>query len=162
MSGTTAAQNITNQYDFMPCEATYGIEQSAPVSTANVFVAAQDQYVNEIGVPTNTENVSATFKLYKLSNKNQRIDEGELLCSVNQNYQFKGYHRVKLGGQFFMKQGDVFAVTMTQQSRGKYIMGVAKDANKLGYENGKAGDNYYCISVVNPGESFLYTSKDDK
>ena len=25
-----------------------------------------------------------------------------------------------------------------------------------------AGDSYYCIGIVNPGESYLYTSDDDK
>ncbi len=162
VTGATANSTIINQYNFMPCEAAYGIEQSAPVSEANVFVANQDQYLNELGIITNTENESVTLKVYKLVNKEQRIDEGQLLCTINETFAYKGFHRIKLNQTYFIANGEVFAVSMTQQSRGKYIMGVSRDANRLGFDNGKAGDHYYCVSVVNPGESFLYTSKDDK
>lgn len=162
VSGTSAASTITNQYDFMPCEQARAIEEAAPVMTANVFTASQPQYITEIGVMTSTKNETATYQLYKLADKNQRIDKGQLLCTKTENYKYKGFRRVKLGSEFFMNQGDVFAVTKTEQSGNKYLMGVASDANKAGSAAGKAGDNYYCIGIVNPGESFLYTSTDDK
>lgn len=161
VTGTSADAVITNQYDFMPCEKAKAIEQTASVTTANVFKSPVDQDITEIGTMTSTETETATYKLYKLSSADQRIDTGELLWTGSEYYDYKGYHRIRLGQSFHMNQGDVFAVTKTEQSGNKYLMGVASDANRAGYEAGKAGDSYYCKGIVNPGESYLYTSSDD-
>ena len=161
MTGTSADAVVTNQYDFMPCEQAKAIEQSAPVTTANVFTSPVAQDITELGAMTSTEAETATYKLFKLNSADQRIDTGELLWSGTEYYDYKGFHRIRLGQAFHMNEGDVFAITKTEQSGNKYLMGVASDANRAGYEAGKAGDHYYCVGIVNPGESFVYTSSDD-
>lgn len=153
---------IINQYDYMPCENPRAIEQTNPITTANIFTADQDQNVAEISTVTSTENETVNYKIYKLANAGQRIDQGELIYNFNKYYEYKGYHREKLDQAIRIDKGETFAVAVSQQANNKYLMGVAYDANKAGYEAGKSGDDYYCVGVVNPGESFLYTSSDDQ
>lgn len=157
-----SGNEIINQYDYMPCEVPRAIEQNSPITTANVFTADQDQDISELSAITSTENEVVNYKLYKLSDATQRIDKGELLCSIDNNYIYKGFHRVKLDKTYRFNKGEVFAVAVTQKTANKYLMGVSSDFNKEGSKAGKTGDRYYCIGVVNPGESFLYTSTDDK
>ena len=79
VAGTSADAVVTNQYDFMPCEAAKAIEQSAPVTTANVFTSPVAQDITELGTITSTEAETVTFQLYKLNSADQRIDTGQLL-----------------------------------------------------------------------------------
>ena len=162
MDSANSRPKIIHQNDYMVCEHARAIEQDASVTTANVFCAEQNEDLCEISGITSTEDEDATYKVYLLDSKDQRIDTGKLLCSIDEHYDYKGFHRVKLDQTYRLNKGQYFAVTMTQSSQGKYLMGTANDYNRAGYDEGLCGDSYYCKGIVNPGESFLYTSTDDK
>ena len=40
-------------------------------------------------------------------------------------------------------------------------MGLGDTTITITANDGKGGDRYYCVGIVNPGESYLYTSIDD-
>lgn len=153
--------SITNQYDLMTSEMARSISSAEAVTTANVFTAQESQAVSALGVMTGEENETANYRIYRLASASQRIDEGELLCDFTLRHEHAGYHRIELESPCIMKKGEAFAVAVTQHGDNGYLMGVAYDYNRKGYDAGLPGDRYYALGVVNPGESYLYTAQDD-
>lgn len=158
---TNSRPKIIHQNDYMTCEHPHAIEKNDSVTTANVFCAEQKESLCEISTITSTEKVSLNYKVYLLDSKDQRIDTGKLLCEGNKAYDFKGFHRIKLDKTYTLNKGQYFAVATTQKTILKFLIGTANDYNRDGYDAGLCGDSYYCKAIVNPGESFLYTSNDD-
>ncbi|MDO5328937.1 MAG: lectin like domain-containing protein [Coriobacteriia bacterium] len=155
---------ITHQLNYMSSEKLHGVELDNLVTTANIFCADTDEDLVEVSGMTNTENVDVNYKVYLLDSKDQQIDTGKLLCSVDHTSTYKGFHRVSLGGAYHLNKGQYFAVTTTQKvhNGGPYIMSCWYDCNHDGYDKKMTIDDYFCKAIVNPGESFVYTASDGK
>lgn len=159
---TPAKNKITHQLNYMSSEKLHGIEQSSPVTTANIFQAEQDEDLCELSGITNVENVDVDYKVYLLDSKDQQIDTGKLLCSTHIKPTYKGFHRVKLDQTYRLNKGQYFAVTTTQNHNGTYLMQCWYDCNHDGYDHKMTIDDYFCKAIVNPGESYFYTASDGK
>ncbi|MCQ2751975.1 MAG: lectin like domain-containing protein [Coriobacteriales bacterium] len=153
--------SIITQHDYMPCEQNRAISTADLCTSANVFTSSQSQTIAEIGAMTSEVNENVTYSLYRLQSATQRIDEGELLWSTNRTEQYAGFHRIALDQAYQFNKGEVFAITATQLTDTGYLVGVTADYNKAGYDANLTGDQYFVKGVVNPGESFVYTSSDD-
>lgn len=153
---------ITHQHNYMSSETLHSVAQKDSVTTANIFCAQCDEDLCELSGMTSTENVDVEYKIYLLDKADQQINTGKLLCSVNKNCTFKGFHRIKLDKTYRLNKGQYFAVCSTQKTKDTYLMSCWYDCNHAGYDKKMTIDDYFCKAIVNPGESFVYTASDDK
>jgi hypothetical protein len=134
------------------------LESKNNLSTANEFVADDNQMLTSVSTRTTVSNSKVDFKVYKLDKNQVKPESGQLVAEFSKTFQFAGYHRADLPKPVQLDEGQRFSVVATAYSTdaaGKRTYGVAAAA-ALSEEDAQAYDHFcYGVAVVNPHESFL-------
>ena len=150
---------ISDAYDYMPSTAGFWtLESKQPISTANEFVADENQKLAAVSTRTPSENMRVEFQIYELDGNTVKPDKGELIAQFSETFPYAGYHRVRVPYEVTFDKGQRFAIVTTAiefNDKGERVYGASAAA---GYDKDCAqalGLNTYSVAVVNPGESFL-------
>ncbi len=121
-----------DQYDYMPAAYTELRSSESPISSANIFTAQGDMALRTLGAATCKPNSTVTYQVYLLDDEAKTPTDPEhstLVYSLDDPYQFGGYHRVTLpeNDWIAMRKGQRYAVVTTQKCNddGLYYQGAA-------------------------------------
>ena len=138
------------------------VQEKDVIRTANVFLNNSDKKLALYGVSTKSASPRARvqYSIYLLNENAETPEDGELLDSFWSFYEYAGFHREKLNGGITFEPGERFSVVVTESV-------TDKNGEKLyEYSTNQAPSkelavitksNTYGTSVVNKGESFIYT-----
>lgn len=170
MSGTAS---IIDQYDLLP--ATNGTNTAwaddETLRTANVFTAEFDQDVYAVSCETAYLGQTANIEVYLMKDGATDPDNGEKVASIEQTFEFAGYHRISLPESFSVKKGQKYSVVVTQtlnvDGKTVYLLNSDKAYNEEGtafynkLHDADHGTRYYSKAVVNEGESYVFTDSEN-
>ena len=180
------ADTIIDQYDFLASGQEMSWTGKNKISTANVFTAEADGVLRSVMCKTDAENIEVELECYLLEDDFKTPCDGESAASGELTFEHAGYHRLEIDdGGLEVKKGQKYAVVVTQkqtyedQEYYRMFINYGFDKDRTEDYNDKVreanpdlteeelieGDyfrNEYAVSVVNPGESYLYVGKVDK
>ena len=159
------AENADNfrvyAHDYMPCTVEWSNTQPDMLKTANVFIneAGTDQEMRSVGTKVAKAGAEVTYDVYLLSEGAKDPEDGELVATQTETYDYKGYHRAKLAKPVTVKDGQRFSVVVTEKGvdesgadQYSYVT-VCSNSKKYADENDFPS---YGIPVLHEGESFVY------
>ena len=146
-------------HDYLPAIFGYWTLNSKNlVSTANEFVADEDQTLTSVSTHTASTNSRVDFQIYKLAANEARPEAGELVAQFTEFYPYAGYHRDDVPVKIDLDKGQRYSIVSTVSevnSQGQRVysataaMGPAKESSLA------KNEALYSVAVVNPSESFL-------
>ena len=150
-----------NQHDLMPAPVPHTEKFEECTICANVFRAAADQMLHSLSVETEVPDTHVKLQLWRLREDAKSPTDGELLETVEADFEWGGFYRLKLSRGYRMLKGQLFSVVAeltTVGDRGSvvYHVPVHRDVNVESLKKyGKDAIGTYVKGVVNVGESFL-------
>ena len=146
-----------HQYDYMPAySGSYKDSSSSVIATANVFTTATDELLTSVSTCTASPDSLVTFALYQLDQDAKSPDDGQTLVDFfSVEVPYAGYHRIDLPYPVALEEGTRFSVVscvMSAEKQYQFAANAGLDKTASDQEN----DTIYCVSKVNPGESWLY------
>ena len=163
---TESTALVAAQYDFLPyatCASAHSkalAQSSSDVSKmANIFSAKVNCKVNEVATYTAAPNTKVQFDVYRLNAGYKSPTDGTRVGSKSCEFDYAGFHRVKLNIAAAFEKGENYSVIVTERSTGedgtlKYVVTAATGYSKKCAE--EYGLSNYANAVVNSGESFIY------
>ncbi len=155
-------EKIIQQYDFLNATNVSALPYETEMKYANVFTAEQDQYLTEISsyfaadFPTNAE-----YQIYLLNENAKDPTDGKLISKFENQYLTKGLYTEKLPEKQLIRKGEKYSVVITNHDDCLYYATISSDTGKgfMDYINyfSDANVNYYSKTVINPGESYLFS-----
>ena len=123
-------QYIVNQYDYLPTEQANALHYDGEASAANVFIAAEPQDLTSLSCETSTPQTKVTYEVYRLADDAADPTDGELALTLEETYEFGGYHLVTIPeadrAKLHFDEGERFSVVVTMQGPdGYYILAQA-------------------------------------
>ena len=156
---TGHVSDIINQYDLMPAPVAYAEKYNDETTFANVFTAEEDQVVHALSVESELPNTHAKLELRRLAKDAATPAGGELLATVEGDFEWGGFYRLRLAQGCALKAGERFAVVgrlTTPKGDGvTYQVPVHRDVNEQSIEMFGNAIETYVTGVVNKGESYL-------
>ena len=147
---------VIDQYDFMPVMNYEQYATDTPSLMANVFVAEQDERLEDISFVTTTPGMTVSYRVYLLEDDQSLPNEGICVASADGlEYPLGGYHRVTLEESegLELAAGQRYAVVVEQRTpSGAYSVTVNESMSKEQTRN----YTVWFTGIVNPGESFYY------
>ncbi len=136
------------------------------IKEANIYPIDHDLLVNALGIRVNSGvwsepdyPVSISAELYRLNEDASDPDDGELLGTIQGDFEYEGYHRMELETPLRMKAGERLGVVVTNifdAATGNPAYNVSA-GQAISKKNSRLkGSLVYGVPLVNPGESFLY------
>ena len=153
-------------YDYMPSmvspQEDTTIHTTMEIKTANLFKNDSDkpQRLYSVSTKTSAPNSTVNYSIYRVNDNTANPEEGTLLGQFSGTYEYEGFHREKLDGSIVIMPGETLSVVAEESAiidgEKKYGCNVNSGIDA---ESSKAtGGPSYCVSVVNPGESFYYNA----
>lgn len=126
-----------HQYDYMPSTNTVSSSSPLPMSMANVFTSGGNEEIRKVTCETTRPNTKVTFDVYLLDDgATSDPTDGAKLATVEQTFDYGGFHSVELGDQAFtLEAGERFSVVVTQ-------LCLDDDCYYISYDNGWNKDGY--------------------
>ena len=147
---------VIDQYDFMPVMNYERYTTDTPSRMANIFVAEEDEKLEDISFITTTPGMSVSYRVFLLEDDATGPEDGVCVASADGlEYPLGGYHRVSLdeGTQPVLAQGQRYAIVVEQRTpAGTYSVTVNESLSEEQSYNGSV----WITGVVNKGESFFY------
>jgi len=155
---------VIDEYDMMPSEVPHSVETDFHVALANVYTAEYDEEIKAVSCVTTRTNEVVLFEIYKIidGTKPVSMDNMELVSEHAKEFEASGIHIVRLPKTVVVDKGEKYAVLTIQKANGSCLFSVGSEYNEKGYEAGYTDDAYAARGVVNPGESYIYLSDDEK
>lgn len=150
------------QYDYLTSDYKYDVSRTEELKTANIFTFEDglDAEIQSVSTKTANENAHVKFQIYLLDEDSTDPTDGTLVKELSDDFEYKGYHRVDLDEPIYITYGQRLAVVATETNTDKEGNNVYEmSVNAMNdYDSAiRAGIKFYGKSVVNPGESFIYT-----
>ena len=150
------------QYDYLTSDYKYDVIRTEELKTANIFTFEDglDAEIQSVSTKTANENAHVKFQIYLLDKDSTDPTDGTLVKELSEDFEYKGYHRVDLDEPVYITYGQRLAVVATETNTDKEGNNVYEmSVNAMNdYDSAiRAGIKFYGKSVVNPGESFIYT-----
>ncbi len=155
-------EELIAQYDLMGVNEYLLIDYEnahESMKAANVFTAAEDQKLSSIACATIAPDTSVTCQIYLDPEENDPESGIPLLSEpVVSDFLYTGYHRIDLDDTVVLKKGSRYSVVI----QGKYTKDGGTAANVVVpvMYNVFAYRGVKLTSVINPGESWLYTEQE--
>lgn len=147
---------IIYQHDYMPVSTVDSAATTGEVKMANVFESEMETGIEQITFQTDYNNTNVDYKLYMLNSGADNPEDGQLLAKGNAVYKYGGFHKVDIPKGIVVPRGRKFSVVVTETtSDGRYESSIQASVKKSYAEIANA--SYYAKSVINKGESLLYT-----
>ena len=150
------------QYDLMAANEYLHIDYEnahESMKAANVFTASEDQKLSSIACATVAPDTSVTCQIYLEPEENDPESGIPLLFEpVVSDFLYTGYHRIDLDEAVVLKKGSRYSVVI----QGKYTHNGETAANAVVpvMYNVYAYRGVKLTSVINPGESWMYTEQE--
>ncbi|MBR4721386.1 MAG: S-layer homology domain-containing protein [Clostridia bacterium] len=156
-------------YDYMPAltriELDTLVQDESLLKTANVFKNDTDADAHLYAVSSRTALPDAEVKyaVYKLSENSLNPEDGTLLETKSAEYEYPGFHREKLTGEVTIYPGESIAVVVeeTVVEDGVKLYEYSENAGFTKENAESVGAPFYCVAVINPGESYLYETDEE-
>ena len=150
------------QYDYLTSDYKYDVNRTEELKTANIFTFEDglDAEIQSVSTKTANENAHVKFQIYLLDKDSTDPTDGTLVKELSEDFEYKGYHRVDLDEPIYITYGQRLAVVATETNTDKEGNNVYEmSVNAMNdYDSAiREGIKFYGKSVVNPGESFIYT-----
>lgn len=150
------------QYDYLTSDYKYDVSRTEELKTANIFTFEDglDAEIQSVSTKTANENAHVKFQIYLLDKDSTDPTDGTLVKELSEDFEYKGYHRVDLDEPIYITYGQRLAVVATETNTDKEGNNVYEmSVNAMNdYDSAiRAGIKFYGKSVVNLGESFIYT-----
>jgi len=160
-----------DQHDLTPSQ--YGWEvmtdNKSKYAMANIFKPTKRETLESVSAYVFTPNSEVEYEVYKLNKKYTSPVDGKLVGSGTEKIRYSGFHVMDLPKPVKFKVGDAYSIVIRQKDeQGNYFFGFSMGYSKEFTEdyNTKVPEAYrlpyYAISIVNKGESFLYSEADNK
>ena len=151
-----------HQYDLMPATTMNAAKSADELKTANVFTAEADENLICVSFEIASPGTTVDYEVYLLSPGFESPEDGVLMASGQQTYQYGGYYMEFLRPYVALKQGQSYSIVVTQQlDTGEYTMnapmGMGKDSAMADLMSELATPQY-AVAVVNEGESLVYAN----
>ncbi len=177
---------VIDQYDLLASGQEMSWTGKNKLSMANVFTAEADGILRSVMCKTDAENIDVELECYLLDDDYTSPCEGDPAASGEITFEHAGYHRLEIAdGGLELQKGQKYSVVVTQKQTYddqeyyrvfiNYGMGKERTEaynDKIREANPDLSEeelvekdylwNKYAVSVVNPGESYLYIGKMDK
>ena len=146
------------QYDLLPAGsyislAEAGVDYSAEVSKmANVFTAAQGNYLYSISVITSLPGTFVDYAVYKDLKDPADPLSGTLAAEGTEVFLYGGYQRIDLKEEVPVKEGEVYSVVVSEYCMDDGGHAIYKEAIPFTMAT---GGGQKLKGVINPNESFL-------
>ena len=147
------------QYDYMPASILHSTLYDAPIYMANVFDVEEDSVMEYVSAVTGDLDTTLTAYIYLLDGPDSLPEEGILLTSVTQSFDYAGFHRMKLPTNLMLLEGSRIAIVVLERvNTANGVKYALVNATDQGYfidpDTGEAADAYN-VGIVNPGESYV-------
>lgn len=161
--------SIINQHDYMAqrSNAQTRITNYNPQKYANIFTASQDQVLSAVSVNTYAPATEGTVQIYRLSGGTFSVapepTQGTLLGDYKFSAPWTGYHRLQLGEDIVIKQGERFSVVVAAyelDAEGNRIAVASIEAGNSESMVSALGVSHYDTVIVNPGETSVLVTID--
>lgn len=144
-----------DQYDLL-LATTYQSETSEnELKAANVFDAEEDEYLFQVSAMITAPRTTVRYEIYK-DVEDGNPCSGTLLEEGEVYREFAGYQRIDLKDEYFLEQGEKYAVIITQSYETENGTTYAAPYSLMGNVYPMQGIILKMKGVVNPGESLLY------
>ena len=144
-----------DQYDLLMTQW-YGVNRYDEITKiANAFDAEDDETLFQIEFRTEDENTKVFYEIYKDVNENDPTS-GTLLEKGETVHKYKGFHVIDLNNEYMLKKGNRYSIVLTmtkideKNEETKYL-------EVFPYST-PFSDGMKVNSVINKGESFVYTN----
>lgn len=145
---TTYQDEHIYQYDCMPASEFTYMTNNDPVSMANVFTSDHAETLEAISCIVAMDMTSVEYKVYLLPDNYADPEQGQLVSSGTEVFEFSGFHRIPLSDSIDLQAGQKYSVVMTLSVDGDtYYLNTPTGMIAKGLMDQRA--------VVNPGESFV-------
>ena len=151
------------EHDFMPFELIGCTLYDEPVYEAGIYEVETDCVLQYVSAMTGMLDTEVTAEVYLLDQDAKTPTEGILLETVTDSFRFAGYHRMTLPNGLAIPAGSIISIVTLQRvptDEGKqYAFVNGSTLGQKGTEKIKEEMGFqlkeYCVSKVNPGESFV-------
>ncbi|MDO4961471.1 MAG: C1 family peptidase [Eubacteriales bacterium] len=146
------------QYDYLQDSfGTNTVYMDRELRKANIYPVERDMSIRDISCYTTQEKTVVRYDIYRLNEGAVTPEDGELLYSDCDAYDYAGYHRIKLPEPVDVNAGDRIGVVQTEcklYQDGKIFY---ETDMPVAYNDEDDPDPAIMYkAVLNPGESFLY------
>lgn len=153
------SDTIVAQYDYMPTSVPQSITWDAEVAMANVFTAEVDEVVWALACETASLETTVTYEVYALDEGFTNPTDGTLLATLEETYDYAGFHRATLSQGLSLNAGQQYAVVTTLETPYGYDVLIDSALNEEGatwlVNEAGADLSTYEVGVVNAGESYV-------
>ena len=147
---------VLYQYDYMPVNTVDSAVTDGEAKIANIFEAEFESGLEQLAFQTKDNNATVYYEIYQMRDGATDPTDGTLLTKGSASYKYGGFHKVNLPGGLVVTRGHKFSAVITvKTSNGKYATSAQTAVNKSFAK--RRGTIYYANSVINEGESLLYT-----
>ena len=136
------AYNKTYQYDGFTCAFALDFAPEDHAAAANVFTATETGYLDRVGYSTMMGDQTAIVEVYNHLKNPADPESGKLVCSVEVNDRYVGYHTVVLPKKAFLQSGDVFSVVLRAVDDKGIAMPIEANLPLERYYSAKAGQSF--------------------
>ena len=139
------------QYDFMPVSDVSAATEPFTLRMANVFTAGADGIIDRVSCQTTTPGTHVRYEVYLLDADAETPMDGVVVASAEADYAYGGFHKAKLDRPTLLREGQRFAVVVTQVTpAGNYCLSMQSSYKSDPWEVRQIK------GVINVGESLFY------
>ncbi len=168
-------------YDMFPLFSYTTATCDTPVYMANVYTAESWEVVRDLGIMTALPELNAKLSVYLLNDGASSPTDGVKVSEGEGDFEYKGYHTVKLDNPVIMNAGQKYSVVLQlTRADGMYVCEINSASNKTAndayreaaeedyirwhgsLDGFEAENSLYAVMIVNRGESFLGAVDGDK
>lgn len=143
-----------DQHDLMPLTGVFDADLEQEACTSNVFKAEVCETLRQISCQTSGPGTTVHYDIYLLQPNYEDPQDGVLVQSGEQAFDYGGFHKIELGSPEIIQRGQYYSIVLTQiTSKGLYNVSIPEG---LGEQEAKMADSdTWEIGVINPGESYM-------
>ena len=152
-----------DQYDLMPASGTEVKLLDGQTKSANVFTSENGEHLMTISYEVAKPNTEVSYEIYLLANNHASPEDGLLVASGSQTYQYAGYYMTYPDtAPIIVQPGQSYSIVVTQRivgdggDAGKYAVNMPQAMGKDSALASIFKSPTFGAAVVNEGESFLY------
>ena len=142
-----------DEHDHMPVSNVSSVTADSVMKIANVFTAEGCESLMAVSSETTTPGTKVTYEVYLLGGKFDSPEDGYLVASGEDTYEYGGFHKYILSDPVTIQKGQSYAIVETMElDNGKYSINVSTGFG----EATKVITGHWQVGVINERESFVY------
>ena len=148
--------DYVDAYDYMPPNDVEGAAVDEKTRMANVFKASECELLEAVSCQTSYPGTKVVSQIYLLPNGFKYPTDGLLVGTVQGEYQYGGFHKMKLESPVQIQKGQYYSVVQTQNTPdGQYAVNMPIGLGQA--FSAAMGYNTWVEGVVNKKESYIFS-----